>query len=286
VTQHTLLVEAGQQVFAIPIHYIREAVPGGLGQISKFSATEWQFTMRDETFRLRELTPLTGYQSSPPSNERFAAMPKVLIHTTDGIMAVLVDRIIASRSVMVKTMGKYLARVHGVSGVTFLGDGTIVPLLNVPELLAAPIAVTTAAAELAAAARCKARRILIVDDSLSVRKALMQLLQDAAFEVKGAGDGMEAIREIESFKPHLVCTDLEMPNMNGLELVQHLRLEESTRHLPIIMITSRSMDKHRDQAMRAGVDVYLTKPYTDAVLLQHVHNMLQADPVRVEVAAG
>ncbi|OFZ67710.1 MAG: hypothetical protein A2V79_01900 [Betaproteobacteria bacterium RBG_16_56_24] len=286
VTQHTLLVEAGQQLFAIPIHYIREAVPGGLGQISKFSSTEWQFTMRDETFRLRELTPLTGYPSSPPSNERFAAMPKVLIHTQDGVMAVLADRILASRSVMVKTMGKYLARVHGVSGVTFLGDGTIVPLLNVPELLAAPIAVTAVAAELAAAARRKARRILVVDDSLSVRKALMQLLQDAAFEVKGAGDGMEAIREIRLFKPHLVCTDLEMPNMNGLELVQHLRLEESTRHLPVIMITSRSMDKHRDQAMRAGVDAYLTKPYTDADLLQHVHNTLQAVPVREEVAAG
>ena len=286
VTQHILLVESGQQLFAIPIHYIKEAVPGGLGQISKFSITEWQFTMRDETFRVRELTPLTGYPSPPPSNERYAAMPKVLIHTQDGIMAVLMDRIIASRSVMIKTMGKYLSRVHGVSGVTFLGDGTIVPLLNIPELLAAPISVTAAAAELAAAARRRARRILVVDDSLSVRKALMQLLHDAAFEVKGAGDGMEAIREIESFKPLLVCTDLEMPNMNGLELTQHLRLEEPTRHLPVIMITSRSMDKHREQAMRAGVDIYVTKPYTDADLLQHVHSALQSGAVREEVTAG
>ena len=286
VTQHTLLVEAGQQLFAIPIHYIKEAVPGGLGQIDKSSSAEWQFTLRDESFPVRELTPLTGYPTSPPSKERFAAMPKVLIHSPDGIVAVLVDSIIASRSVMVKTMGKYLARMHGVSGVTFLGDGTIVPLLNVPELLAVPIAVTADAAELAAAARRKARRILVVDDSLSVRKALMQLLQDAAFEVKGAGDGMEAIREIESFKPHLICTDLEMPNMNGLELTQHLRLEESTRHLPVIMITSRSMDKHREQAMRAGVDFYLTKPYTDADLLQHVHNTLQAGSVREAVATG
>ena len=285
VTQHTLLVEAGQQLFAIPIHYIKEAVPGGLGQISKLSNTEWQITLRDEPFRIRELTPLTGYPSTPPSYERYAAMPKVLIHTQDGVVAVLVDRVTASSSVMVKTMGKYLARVHGVSGVTFLGDGTIVPLLNLPELLAAPIAISTAAAELAAAARLKTRRIIVVEDSLSVRKALMQLLHDAAFEVKGAGDGMEAIREIESFKPHLVCTDLEMPNMNGLELTQHLRLEEPTRHLPVIMITSRSMDKHREQAMRAGVDIYVTKPYTDAELLQHVRNALQPGFVRAEVAA-
>lgn len=286
VTQNTLLVEAGQQLFAIPIHYIKEAIPGGLGEINKINSTDWQFTMRNENFPMRELTPLTGYPSSPPSKERFAGMPKVLIQSPDGTTAILADRIIASRSVMVKTMGKYLARVHGISGVTFLGDGTIVPLLNVPELLAAPIALTSAVAELAAAARRKARRILVVDDSLSVRKALMQLLQDAAFEVRGAGDGMEAIREIESFKPHLVCTDLEMPNMNGLELTQHLRLKEATRHLPIIMITSRSMDKHREQAMRAGVDVYLTKPYTDADLLQQVQGTMQAGSVHEVVAAG
>jgi CheY-like chemotaxis protein len=205
------------------------------------------------------------------------AMPKVLVRTMDGTMAILVDRLIDSRSVMVKSMGKYLPRVHGISGVTIMGDGSLVPLLNLPELLAAPIAVTAAAADLAAAARRQARRILVVDDSLSVRKGLMQLLQDAAYEVKGAGDGMDAIRVIESFGPHLICTDMEMPNMNGMELAQHLRMEEATRHLPIIMITSRSTEKHREQAMRAGVDFYVTKPYTDADLLKHVHNALQAD---------
>ena len=113
-----------------------------------------------------------------------------------------------------------------------------------------------------------------MDDSLSVRKGLMQLLQDAAFEVKGAGDGMEAIRVLESFQPHLVCTDMEMPNMNGLELTQHLRMKDRTRDLPVIMITSRSMDKHREQAMQAGVSIYLTKPYTDEDLLKHVHGAL------------
>ncbi len=311
VTQHTLLVEAGKQLFAIPIHYIREVFPGGLGQVrqvqreggrdkgeavnpgtastlhpSPFPLRSWQFTIRDESFPVHDLTPLTGYPSSLPSAERYAMMPKVLIRTADGVMAVLVDRLVESRSVMVKTMGKYLPRVHGVSGVTLMGDGSLVPLLNVPELLAAPVAVTAAAADLAAAARLHARRILVVDDSLSVRKGLMQLLQDAAFEVKGAGDGMEAIRVLDSFQPHLVCTDMEMPNMNGLELTQHLRMKEATRHLPIIMITSRSMDKHREQAMQAGVDIYLTKPYTDADLLQQVHGALQGITMREPAAAG
>ena len=292
VTQHTLLVEAGKQTFAIPIHYIKEAFPARLGQIHYIRPAgdtngtgdgEWQFIMRDESFTIHDLTPLTGYPSSPPSSESYAAMPKVLIRTMDGIKAILADRLIDSRSVMVKSMGKYLPRVHGISGVTILGDGSLVPLLNVPELLASPIAVTAAAADLAAAARRHVRRILVVDDSLSVRKGLMQLLQDAAYEVKGAGDGMEAIRALKSFEPHLICTDMEMPNMNGMELAQHLRLEEATQHLPIIMITSRSTEKHREQAMRAGVNIYLTKPYTETDLLQHVRSALQAEPIR-EVA--
>jgi chemosensory pili system protein ChpA (sensor histidine kinase/response regulator) len=283
VTQHTLLVEAGKQIFAIPIHYIKEAFPAGFGKINlsggdEWQLGEWQFTIRDVNFSINDLAPLTGYPSLPPSVERYSAMPKVLIHTMGGAVAVLVDRLVDSRSVMVKSMGKYLPRVHGVSGVTLLGDGTVVPLLNIPELLAEPIAVNAAAAELAASARQRTRRILVVDDSLSVRKGLIQLLQDAGFEVKGAGDGMDAIRVMESFKPHLVCTDMEMPNMNGLELTQHLRLGEATREMPVIMITSRSMEKHRQQAISAGVDAYLTKPYTDAELLQHVRRAMQAVP--------
>ena len=307
VTQHTLLVEAGKQLFAIPIHYIREAFPGDIGQIRQLPATaekpgsgapargtavsgpsadsNWQFTIRDESFPVRDLAPLTGYRSPRPSAMGYSAKPKLLIRTADGVMAVLVDRVVESRSVMVKTMGKYLSRVHGVSGVTLMGDGALVPLLNVPELLVLPVAVTAAVADLAATARLHTRRILVVDDSLSVRKGLMQLFQDAAFEVKGAGDGMEAIRVLESFQPHLVCTDMEMPNMNGLELTQHLRMKEATRRLPVIMITSRSMDKHRDQAMQAGVSIYVTKPYTDAALLQHVHGALQTS-VRELAPAG
>jgi len=291
VTQHTLLVEAGKQIFAIPIHFIKEAFPAGFGKISlsgenEWELGEWQFTIRDTSYPIHDLAPLTGYPSLPPSVESYAAMPKVLIHTREGAVAILVDRLVDSRSVMVKNMGRYLPRVHGVSGVTLLGDGTVVPLLNITELMAAPVEVTAAAAELAATARLRTRRILVVDDSLSVRKGLVQLLQDAGFEVKGAGDGMDAIRVLQNFKPHLVCTDMEMPNMNGLELTQHLRLEEDTRHLPVIMITSRSMEKHRKQAESAGVDVYMTKPYTDAELLQNVQKVLQANPSSEKAASA
>jgi chemosensory pili system protein ChpA (sensor histidine kinase/response regulator) len=112
--------------------------------------------------------------------------------------------------------------------------------------------------------------VLVVDDSLSVRRAIGSLLEDQGYEVVLARDGLEAVRSLEAVRPDVLLTDLEMPNMNGLELTAHVRARSELAGLTVIMITSRSMDKHRRQALSAGVNVYLTKPYTDHELLQHV----------------
>ncbi len=276
ITQQSLLVGSAQQIFAIPIHNIEQALSPLQGEISSHG-DEWNLRLNDVDHAVVDLAKLSGYPSASLTKETIAAHPKVLIRVDGASVAVLVDKVIDSRDLIVKNMGRYLPKVHGVSGAALLGDGTVVPLLNVQELLAKPVAVSSAAAQLAEAAKQQTRRVLVVDDSLSVRKSLTQLLEDSAFEVAGANDGLDAIRMLEDFKPHVICTDLEMPNMNGLELTEHLRRRSDTRELPIIMITSRSMDKHRDQAKRAGVDYYVTKPYTDAELLQQVRVAMQAD---------
>jgi chemotaxis protein histidine kinase CheA/CheY-like chemotaxis protein len=274
ITQHTLLIEAGKQQFGIPIHSIEQALAPGLGQIEEVG-DGLRLTYANAIYPVRDLASLMGYASPALTPENINARPKVVVRTDTGGVAVVVDRVIDSRDLIIKNLGRYLPHLHGVSGTTLLGEGTVVPLLNVPELLVEPVVFSAAAAELAEAARQQSRRVLVVDDSLSVRKALIQLLQDSAFEVIGAGDGLEAIRALEKFAPDVICTDLEMPNMNGLELTEHLRRRPDTRALPIIMITSRSLDKHRDQATRAGVDYYVTKPYTDAELLRQVHQAIQ-----------
>jgi chemotaxis protein histidine kinase CheA/ActR/RegA family two-component response regulator len=281
ITQQSLLVESASQVFAIPIHNIEQALSPLLGEVVR-DGNEFKLRLNEIEHEVIDLAKLSGYPSAALSKENIESHPKVLIRVDGASVAVLVDKVIDSRDLIVKNMGRYLPKVHGISGAALLGDGTVVPLLDVPALLAKPVAVSSAAAQLAQAALKQTRRVLVVDDSLSVRKSLTQLLEDSAYEVLGAGDGLEAIRMLEKFKPHVVCTDLEMPNMNGLELTQHLRRREDTRELPIIMITSRSMDKHRDQAKRAGVDFYVTKPYTDAELLQQVRQAMQTN---VKVAA-
>jgi chemosensory pili system protein ChpA (sensor histidine kinase/response regulator) len=118
--------------------------------------------------------------------------------------------------------------------------------------------------------------VLIVDDALSVRNSLMQLVQDAGYRAEAARDGIEAIGTLRAFKPDIVLTDLEMPNMNGIELTAHIRGREDLKNLPVIMITSRSQEKHRRLAEQAGVDTYLTKPYNDAELLQSIRQALTA----------
>jgi chemotaxis protein histidine kinase CheA/ActR/RegA family two-component response regulator len=285
ITQQTLLVEAAEQTFAVPIHNIEQAVPPGSGETLQ-DGNHWVLHLQDRSFPIRDLATLTGFPTATLTSEHVASRPKVIIHSESGNVAVMVDRVIDTRDLIVKSLGRFLPHVHGISGTTLLGDGAVVPLLNVPELLAEPVVVSQAAVQMAEAARKQARRVLVVDDSLSVRKSLTQLLEDAAFEVVGAGDGLDAIRTLESFNPHVICTDLEMPNMNGLELTEHLRRREDTREMPIIMITSRSMDKHREQARRAGVDYYVTKPYTDQELLSQVRQAVQRSTESAQTATA
>jgi CheY-like chemotaxis protein len=109
-----------------------------------------------------------------------------------------------------------------------------------------------------------------VDDSLTARRATVKVMRDAGFDVRAAIDGLEAVALLERLQPDIILTDMEMPRMNGLELAGHVRARAATRGIPIVMITSRSTEKHRGQAAAAGVNVYLTKPFSDQALLEHV----------------
>lgn len=280
VTQHALIVEAADQLLAIPTHNIEKVLAAGLGECSS-AADGMVLSNADIEYPLRELGVLTGYPASMATLDDVAKHPKVLVRADGQTYALAVNRVIDSREFIVKSMGHYLRRIHGVAGATLLGDGTVVPILNVPDLVADPLAMTEAVAKMAAEARRQAIRIVVVDDSVSVRKSLMQLFEDAAYDVRAASDGLDAIRVIADFQPHAVCTDMEMPNMNGLELTQHLRQKAETSHLPIMMITSRSMDKHREQAARAGVDAYVTKPYVDIELMRQMRALIEAGTTTV-----
>jgi chemosensory pili system protein ChpA (sensor histidine kinase/response regulator) len=158
-----------------------------------------------------------------------------------------------------------------VVGVTILGDGSIAPVFDLPQLVRFPQQAARAAAPASTSSTPvqNKRSALVVDDSLSARRAAAQLMRDAGFDVRTAIDGSEAATLLEKWVPDIILVDMEMPRMNGLELTTHVRTRAASRHVPIVMITSRSTDKHRRQAQNAGVNVYLTKPFSDDELLEH-----------------
>jgi len=280
VATHALFVRDGGQVFGIASHAVRRAVPAvavGLAHEGDaiFAMTE------DGRVPAHELATLTGLAPATSPEKRNL----VLVDTETGPMGVLVDAILDAGELVTRPAGRHLKRISGVAGIGLLGNGSVIPLLDVAELARSP---REQSQRLAAEARAQAQaqrrsRVLIVDDSLSVRRAIASLLEDQGYDTVLARDGLEAVKALDVQRPDVLITDLEMPNMNGLELAAHVRSRTELASLPVIMITSRSMDKHRRQALSAGVNVYLTKPYTDHELLQHVAD---AVTLRVELRAA
>jgi chemotaxis protein histidine kinase CheA/ActR/RegA family two-component response regulator len=274
---HGLLVRTASQVFAISDRGVEQILYTPYGTLGKVG-TQLTYQMEDEVF---EATTLESLLNLPPDRRREDRAPRPALKVADGsggTQVVLVQEVLDSRELVVKGMGQYIPKLSGVTGATILGDGSVAAVLDLPEVIrvaAGPTLVTPVAPEQPAprVSAGTAPCALVVDDSLSARRALAQFAKDAGFEVRTAQDGLEAVAIIDARQPDILLVDMEMPRMNGLELTAHVRGSEATKHLPIIMITSRSTEKHRREAQSAGVDVYLTKPYAEDELLEHIQQL-------------
>jgi chemosensory pili system protein ChpA (sensor histidine kinase/response regulator) len=194
-----------------------------------------------------------------------------------------VDEVIGNQEVVVKNLGPQFSHLPGLAGMTLLPSGVVAPIYN-PVALAvlygqdalerqrAAIAGAVGATPseplaLAAAAAQEPPLVLVVDDSLTVRRVTQRLLTREGYRVTTAKDGLDAIDRLAEEKPALVLSDIEMPRMDGFDLVRNLRADPRLADLPVIMITSRIAQKHRDYAAELGVDHYLGKPYAEEELL-------------------
>lgn len=186
---------------------------------------------------------------------------------------VLVRGIDEVRSVVVKPISAYLPPIPAVRGVTQLGDGGLAPVIDLDVLLQSAQQSHLDTAKLSFTAT-PATRVVVADDSLSVRRALEQLMEDAGFEVAVARDGFEALAAIQAKPTHALLVDLEMPRMNGLEVTRNLRNSTETRDLPVVMITSRATDKHQAMAEQAGVTRMLGKPFSEDTLVALVRDLI------------
>ncbi len=211
--------------------------------------------------------------------------PCVLCKASTGTIALVVDTVVDARELILQDVGRLIRRIAGVVGGAMRADGKPMFVLDIPALERAARSTVRVTASLALRRRLavKRTRVLVVDDALSVRRSMEQLLEDAGYEVTSANDGFLALDSMREKPPAIVLTDLEMPNLNGLDLTRRIREVPAFMALPVIMITSRASDKHRDLAEDAGVDLYLTKPYTDAALLEHVRRLTSQDAASLMV---
>ncbi len=268
----TLMVRAGGVLYAIPstmIEQVLEVKEERLIAIRNAGQVEW----KDNRYPFSFLPHLLGdTESLPESRRRYWIL---LLRSGAKRVSVLVDELHGNQEVVIKNIGPQLARVVGLAGATVLGDGRVVLILN-PVALAGrqPVDSSLLAAGFKAETEAPVQEaetmptVLVVDDSLTVRKITGRLLAREGYQVITAKDGVDALEHLVETIPDVMLSDIEMPRMDGFDLVRNVRSDPRLANLPVIMITSRTAEKHRSYALEIGANEYLGKPYEEEKLLE------------------
>ncbi|WP_456020466.1 Hpt domain-containing protein [Pseudomonas protegens] len=268
-----LMVQCGEDQYAIPLNTIEGIVrvlPNDLEAHFRVDPPRYQYG--GQTYELCYLGELLKTAPRPKLLGQNLPLPVLLVHYNDRRIAVQVDTMAGTREIVVKSLGAQFAAVQGVSGATILGDGRVVLILDLLapiRAMQARIAQTPTLPEIDSEPH-KPLLVMVVDDSVTVRKVTSRLLERHGMNVLTAKDGVDAMLLLEEHMPDLMLLDIEMPRMDGFEVATQVRNDERLQHLPIIMITSRTGQKHRDRAMAIGVNDYLGKPYQESVLLESI----------------
>lgn len=266
---HALVVQVAGQLFALPTERVVMGLAAGQGELRgdrlHFGDSAWRHT------RLADALGL------PEAGDRDRQRPAVVVRSGRDDLALWVDRVVEGKEFILQDTGRLLNRLRGVVCGALRPDGRVMFVLDT-DALGSTAAVVNREAARAMHQRMHAtrRRVLVVDDSLSTRKTLSQLLGDAGYQVQTARDGFDALESLAREPADIVLTDLEMPNLDGLDLTRHLRESDAWRQLPVVMITSRGTAKHRVRAREVGVSAYLTKPYGNQDLLERVGQLVAA----------
>jgi chemosensory pili system protein ChpA (sensor histidine kinase/response regulator) len=273
---HALLVQVGEESYAIPLSSI-----GGIVRMRRedlirhYNDPEARYEYAGYRYEVQHLGSLLG-EGAPNLETLPARVPLLLARSGEHCVALHVDHLMGSREIVVKSVGRQISTVAGVSGATILGDGSVVLILDLAPLvrLGSLAQVVSVGPAEAAAANEEGVTVMVVDDSITVRKVTTRLLERNDMNVVSAKDGVDALAKLQELVPDVMLLDIEMPRMDGFELATHIRNDSRLRDIPIIMITSRTGEKHRNRAMEIGVNRYLGKPFVEAELLENIGALL------------
>jgi chemosensory pili system protein ChpA (sensor histidine kinase/response regulator) len=272
-----ILVRTGEETYAIPLINIE-----GITRLSSqqmldyYRQEEPELEYAGQQFALHNLSKLVGLDAhfKPGSENEKQAI--ILSRAGDVRVALHVDEIIGNREIVVKTLGKQLSQVKALAGASILADGSVVLILDINGLIRHS---ATSAVKIVyqpgddRTAKIRSM-VMVVDDSITMRRVASKLLERHNYEVVTAKDGVDALAQLQDLRPDVMLLDIEMPRMDGFELAAHMQNEESFSEIPIIMITSRTGEKHRDRALEIGVTNYMGKPYQEDELIENIQTAL------------
>jgi chemotaxis protein histidine kinase CheA/ActR/RegA family two-component response regulator len=313
--QSTMMIRIGEHQFAVPTVMVES-----IGRLDNFKQSTFAgkpaIIVQNDLYPLNYLSQLLGLPVSEPDEKA----PVLLVHSDRHRVGLVVDEIKGKIDVVMKNLGPHLRQVHGIAGGTVMGNGRVVLVLELSELLASrphtlsgsPGSLTTpelrqgsaqtfppdartnvelspgrssSTSPAIPAVKTVARQptgkhILIVDDSPSVRRVVGNMLKQQGWEVQVARDGVEALDMITNETPAGVLLDIEMPRMDGYELMATVRAQEQYRTLPIVILTSRAASKHQQRAMQLGASAYVVKPYQDEELINILNSLVYGATVQ------
>ncbi len=294
VTQ-VVLLSCGGKTYAIPsvlVEQVRQLKAQALALAYNEGALVWS----DQSVAIHYLSTVLADHDAKPVAQQYT--PVIIIRSGEERVALHVDQIIGNREVVVKNIGPQLARMIGISGATVLGSGDIVLILNPLPLVQKmehdmlhspryslkkaeesqnepiqPVMVSQSGDGPVQGLR-RNPVVMVVDDSITVRKVTQRMLAREGFQVVMAKDGVDALQQLQVITPDLMLVDIEMPRMDGFDLTRNIRNDARLNTIPIIMITSRTADKHQNVAKDLGVNAYFGKPYQEEALLNAIAGFL------------
>ena len=281
-----LMINVGDSMYAVPLLSVE-----GVERVSHETLVELQsseepvYSWIDEDFHYIHLGQLMdGATPSLPGEGNKSAL--LMVRSGNFRAALHIDGLVGSREIVIKPVGPQLSSLRGISGATIMGDGRVVLILDLGVLIR--LALTESESRYLEAKPAvedvepevvenKVPVVMVVDDSITVRKVTSRFLERNELDVIQAKDGVDALTQLLDVIPDVMLLDVEMPRMDGFELAINMRNDERLKDIPIIMITSRTGQKHRDRAMNIGVNTYMGKPYNENELLENIHSLLKAD---------
>jgi chemosensory pili system protein ChpA (sensor histidine kinase/response regulator) len=256
-----LLVSNGQQ-FALALNEVSEIMridPANITHEPEDAATIGHKVL--PLYYLSKVLNMKRKEDASESASSFEHPIVLVIHAGGRKAALIIDAIVGQREIVIKSTGSHLLHVKGISGATIMGDGSVVPILNLEELIWGKTVVPDMTFAASGIAPEKVLEIMIVDDSVSIRQVVSRLIEEQGWKAHTAKDGLDALEKLREIRPDIIVLDIEMPRMNGYEFLSAVKADMTYQNIPVVMLTSRTTAKHREKALALGAKGFTIKPY-------------------------